>query len=379
MSTDVHQTAAMGRTRDPIVSPFPVIRTGLATWDQRRLPADEFARRARSAEDVCRSAGVEALVVLAHASDPAPVTYLTNFRPTARIAAVILVPGRRPVLLAGMGGRREEAYQRSVAWIADLAPQPLSAGALRRILEDRGVTSGRLGITGLEDLFTPEARHRFVADWAGFDLVALDGELAGLRRRKGVRELAVLAEADGVAREAVRAGARAFATGRSAFVAAAAIEHVARARGCGDVRLLVGQPDGSLRPVEDAARGDGSELLVSHTAVEFRGYWAERAFTAPWSRLPPDRDLRPLVSAVSSRLGPGGPCVLPGQGDVQFEVRGLGLDIVELPDLGSGWEELQVGDAISVVASRLVGGRIVLHSATRLVTETGSAPLWHGP
>lgn len=373
MSVAAHGTGPAASAFRPLVTMSPVVRTGLATRDLGRLPPDEFAARVRAAEEVCRAASLDALAVTAHAAHPAAVTYLTNFRPTARVGAVVIVPGHDPVLMAGMGGRRDESFQRTVSWTADLVPRPLTATTLLKVLEDRGVTAGRLGIAGLDYELPARDRERFTAGCAGFELVAVDAELAALRRRLSPRELSVLADADAIVREAAQAGLRTFTAGRSPALAAVAMERAARMRGCGDVRLLIGYPDGSLRPFE-AVEPMESELLVCHLAAEFRGYWAERAFTFPWSRLPPGADLRPVIAGMAT-LGPGSGCQLAPAGDVECALRALGIDPVDLPDEQRGWRVLEAGDAVSLVAAGVAGGRVVLHSDSFVITAAGPRPL----
>lgn len=381
-----------------LVTMTPAVRTGRACFDHRRLPRDEFVARARAVDALALDQRLSAVVVVANAATPGPVVHLTNYAPTAGVATVVLVPGHDPVLIAGRGGRREEPYQRDVTWVPILHQQPFGAEIVQRVLAERGVEGDRLGVAGLEDQVPARAAERFVAELGPFELVTVDDALATLRRDATVRESSVLGEVDAVLGASAQRGAAAFARHANPTRAALAIEDAAYARGCRDVRLLVGHADGSLRPfeaVDDRRQG----LFVCYVAAEYLGYWGERAVTFPWAGLPADADLRPVVDAVVAQLRPGarpGGLMAAHGGDpaagrdgdttagrggdmagaeVDLRLRGLGVELVELPDDRSGWVELRASDPVSVVASRRAGGAIVLHSRAALVGPDGPVPL----
>jgi hypothetical protein len=349
----------------------PAIRTGLAVFDGRRLPRDEFGARARAVTDLVRGHDLGAAVVVAHAATPAAAVYLTNFAPTARVAVVILVPGKEPVLMAGMGGRREAAYQRTVSWVHDLVHEPFSARAVRDVLAGRGVAGGPIGVAGLDDQLPVAARDRFVAEMAGFELVPLDREVARLRRPTTQRERLLLGEIDDLLRAAEARAVGAFR--RTSCPARAMLEadRYLRDEGVRDVRILLGRPDGSLRPLEHVD-GQTDGLLVSYLAVEYLGYWGECALTFPWSSLRPAADLRPLVAETVAALRPGPlPASPPTAEGTSVEVRGTGVELVGLPDADRCWEELEAGDVVSVVAGSIAAGRVLLHSRTCVVGVEG--------
>lgn len=368
-----------------LVTMTPAIRTGRACFDNRRLPRDEFVRRVRAVEALAEDEALAAVVVVASAASPGPVVHLTNLEPTAGAATVVVVPGRDPVLMAGRGGRREEPYQRDVSWVPALVQRPFGADSVRPVLADRGVAAGRLGIAGLDDQVPAADRDRFVAAMGDFEIVPVDRQLSALRRRSSVRERSVLGELAAILDAALQVGVEAYAARADAGRAALAVEEAAYGLGCRDVRLLLGHPDGSLRPFEGAGEGAGGgaggPVFSCYAAAEFLGYWAEQAATAPWVRVPPGNDLRPVVDAACARLRPG---VRPdelsragGAGEPEVMVRGLGNEIVDLPDASSGWDELCDGDAVSIVAVRIVGGCPLLHSRFCFVGPDGPIPPAH--
>lgn len=364
-----------------IVTMEPVVRVGRAAWDQRLLPRDEFAARLRAALDAARLAGLDALVVFGHAARSECLTYLTNFVPSARWGTLVAVPGREPALLAGLGGQREEPYQRTVTWVRDLVHAPLSGATLQQVLADRGVTSGRLGVVGLRQLMPADRVADIEAGLASWDLVPLDAALAALWRVTGPRERAVLADATAILEQARQQAVREFSAGRSVTRAAAAADRLARLHGCRDVRILIGAADGSLRPYQ-GVRADGeSGVLVAYLAAEWLGYWAELAFSYPPGALAPEPDLSVALARASRRVAPG---VRPEQlragfTEGELHVRGLGLSLTELPDHPAGWDALRVGDVISLLAARQEEQRVILHSTVVAVAADGGRPLQAWP
>ena len=360
-----------------IVTMEPAVRVGRAAWDQRLLPRDEFAARLRAALDAASQAGVDALVVFGHAARSECLTYLTNFVPSARWGALVAVPGREPVLLAGLGGQREEPYQRTVTWVRDLVHAPLSGATLRQVLADRGAAPGRLGVVGLRQLMPPDRVADIEDGLAGWKLVPLDAELAALWRVTGPRERAVLATAAAVLEQARQQAVGEFSASRSVTRAAAAADRLARLRGCRDVRILIGSGDGSLRPYQ-GARADGeSGTLVAYLAAEWLGYWTELAFTFPHSVPAAGNGLRAALSRATRQAVPG---VRPEQlragcTEGELHVRGLGLSITELPDRPAGWDALRAGDVISLLAARREEQRVILDSTVVAVAADGGRPL----
>lgn len=363
----------------------PVIRTGRSCFDRRRLPRDEYVRRVREVERLARAERLAAVVVVANAASPGAVVHLANLAPTAGAATVVVVPGGDVVLMAGRGGRREEPYQRDVTWIPSLLQRPFGADSVRHVLGERGVAAGRLGIAGLDDQVPARVRDRFLAEMGDFELVPVDRQLAELRRHVGVRACAVLGEAATILDDALERGAQAFAMSGVPARGALAVEEELYARGCRDARLLLGRPDGSLRPFE-AVDDRAGQLFACYAAAELLGYWSERAATvaAPGagSRLGPD--LERVVDAVVGGLRPGAdpPVVARAAVDrlgigepVDVHVRGLGSELLDLPDPAGGWADLQAGDPVSVVAAGRADGHLVVHGRPVVVDAAGPRPL----
>lgn len=366
----------MTRAVTEIVTMEPVIRVGRAAWDQRLLPRDEFTARLNAATAVARQAGVDALVVFGHAARSECLTYLTNFAPTARWAALAVVPDREPAMLAGLGGRREEPYQRTVSCINDLVHAPLSGSTIRGMLAERGAVTGRLGVAGLDFLPAgPQADIRSALEQ--FQIVALDAKLSPLWRRTSDRELAVLAEAAAILQDAKVQAVRAFSASGSAPVAAAAADRVARLRGCRDMRILIGHQDGTLRPYEGVRDNKQADVLVAYLAVEWLGYCAELAFTHPLAASAGEADLHAGLSRAcrAASLGARPAELQTGFIEGELHVRGLGLSVTELPDDESGWDELRAGDAVSLLAIASRDDATILASELIVIGASGAQPL----
>ena len=367
----------MTRILDPLLTMEPVVRVGRAAWDQGLLPRDEYTARLAAVQAVAGRVDLGALIIFGHATRSECLTYLTNFIPSARWGALVVVPGAEPALLAGLGGAREERYQRTVTWVRDLIHAPLSGATLRQALADRGAPAGRIGVVGLQQLLPADRVADIEAGLSQWQLVPVDAEMAALWRAPGPRARAAVAATEQILRLARQHAMHAFGNCGSPSRAAAAADRVARMSGCRDVRILIGAGDGSLRPYEGVRADTGTPVLTCYLAAERLGYWAEIGFSYPLAGLA-DRVLDGhALLAVADQARPG---ARYGQLAAAFDggdlhVRGLGLSIAELPDQASGWDELRAGDVVSLLTVRRPDAGIVLGGSVLVVTEHGGAPL----
>ncbi len=359
----------------------PAIRTGRSCFDRSRLPRDEYARRMRQVETLARAEDLAAVVVVANAATPAPVVHLANLAPTAGDATIVVVPGAGAVLMAGRGGQREEPYQRDVTWIPTLLQRPFGPESVRQVLAGRGVLSGRLGIAGLEDQVAVRVRDRFVEELRDYEMVPVDRALAALRRCLSVRERSVLGELDAMLQDALEEGAVVFREAGVPALAALMVEDELYARGCRDVRLLVGWPGGSVRPLEAVDDRPGTQFAC-YAAAELLGYWAERAATVVGAGTRAAEQRCRLVGVVDDavmQLRPGADpeavARAAREDEVDVLVRGLGTELVDLPRPESGWTELRPGDVVSVLGVERSGGVPALESRTAVVGAGGPAHL----
>jgi hypothetical protein len=130
------------------------------------IPAELYERRIELARERAEQAGYDALIVYADREHFANLAYLTGYDPRFEEALLILVPGRRPVLVVGNEGLAYSAVspvelERVLYQTFSLPGQPRATSKpLRDLLEEVGLARGQIvGISGwkyFEPIEAPE-------------------------------------------------------------------------------------------------------------------------------------------------------------------------------------------------------------------------------
>jgi hypothetical protein len=284
-----------------MISMEPVLKRGFASWDRAVLPDDEFALRVEAVRGALGEAGLEALVIVNYSLlgvmvDYADMAYLSGLQS----GGALLVTRQGDPTFVSFGGGRELAFMRTSTWLPIVPGAGKAFDVLRDQLRSRGVTGGAIGTVGATDL-PPEVAARVAAALEGYELRPFDAPFRALRTVKRPRELLAMRLAYSIAAAAVAAGITAFASGgdnRSAMLEA---ERLARARKARDVRVLASMGGPELRPWEGRLEGRHAPLRL-WVAVQYQGYWAEAAGTAP---MPADAAAERVVRAMQSTVRAG--------------------------------------------------------------------------
>ncbi|HLH69791.1 MAG TPA: M24 family metallopeptidase [Candidatus Dormibacteraeota bacterium] len=259
----------------------PVLRRGRSVWNQVTFPSDEFQERVRGVRGMLSDGGMRALLVVGGGERYQDIAYLTNLVPLMPWTVVVLPVEGEPAIIAGIGGGREIPFVRTCTWVADVRVAPSLGVGMAQILRERGIEAGRVAVAGFEEHLPVALYDEVVGHLSGYELVAIDDRLAAIRRRKRARELGAMAEAGRIAQLAGLAAVQAFGRGGSNAEAVVAAERAARTAGAHDVRVLCNlEVADALWPYE-APSTVRNVPLCAYIAVEYEGYWADRAFTSP--------------------------------------------------------------------------------------------------
>ncbi|HLH99038.1 MAG TPA: M24 family metallopeptidase [Xanthobacteraceae bacterium] len=253
----------------------PSTMIGAYSFEQDRVPRDEFQIRLNTLNEIMDRKGFKAMLVYGDAREHSDLAYLTNFIPRHRWALALLPRQGEPRLLVSMSSRDMPA-QRLMTWI----PEVLSAWNWETAFDpwlaglkiDDGADIGAVRF----DLMRP-ALFQSIEKSLGnrFRLVEADAG-AGARRTRP-RELSLIREACAVARSAAAYFLQAWHDGGGTETAALAGERRARALAAQDARTLVSFDEGrTLAPFCGAfAPKSTARRLLGYVAVKHRGYWAE--------------------------------------------------------------------------------------------------------
>lgn len=361
-----------------------VLKRGRTVWDRALLPEDEYIERVRGVRRVAGDAGLDAVVSVGHTTHSGNFTYLSGSVPPIGWMGIVLGRDAGPVLVSG-GGSRDLPFLRTQTWIEDIrTSRSLFAGpaeAVSAVLADMVDAGARVGLVGAREDLAPAAYTELLDVLASYEVVEVDGLLAGLRAAKRPREQLALQRSLDIARAAVAAAVAAFEDGASTSAALIEAERMVRLRGARDARVLGSLHGQELAPVEEH-RDDRADRLVVYCGAEYLGYWAQacagegtaarRAVDAMVAAAEPDGVATALVAAAIDEL-PG------GEADVALSYglgAGIGLDLTEPPVLRPGSEDRLVeGAVVALQVVTVEDGRLTCAGETIRVDADGIALL----
>lgn len=252
----------------------PAIVIGSYTWDEDRLPRDEFASRRAELDRLMDAQGWTAMLIHGDARDHGALAYYTNFIPRLRWAMALVPRHGEPRLLVSMSARDMPAMK-PMTWIADLRTGWDWAGGfdtwLAALAPEGAAPLGTLGFEVIAaDLFAAVERslgNRF----------RLDDAQPFLPRERPLRPREMALARDGAAaiKNAAAAMAGAWRQGQGNEAAVLAGERAARRRAAQDVRTLASR-DGGRTLVPFQGHFDArSDPFLAYLAVKSAGLWAD--------------------------------------------------------------------------------------------------------
>jgi Xaa-Pro aminopeptidase len=291
----------------------PSIMIGAYTWDQDRLPRDEFAIRAAELDRVMDKHGWKAMFIHGDAREHSALAYYTNFVPRLRWALALIPREGEPRLLVSMSSRDMPAMKLTT-WIGDVLCgwqwESAFDGWLAGLKGEGPIGVGTIGFEFIQPRLLRSV-DRSIGE--RIRLNAADG-FGSAERALRPRELSLVREACSVARAAARAIVKSWRGGEGAETAVLAGERTARAMAAQDVRTLVSLDGGrTLVPFRGEFKAKTGPL-VAYIAVKVMGYWAELFVTV-------EEGASKLLPGVQSGLDALKTGVRPGVTGVQLHAQ----------------------------------------------------------
>jgi len=284
----------------------PSIIIGSYTWDQDRLPRDEFQIRMAGLHRVMDENGWKAMLIYGDAAEHIDLAYFTNFIPRLRWGMGLIPREGEPRVLASMSPRDVPAMK-LMTWIPDLlSGWNWEAGFdpwLARLNADAPIDIGSVRF----DLMRPPLMRSLEKSLGNrFRLHEADAAVAACRAPRP-RELSTIRQASKMVETGAATFLQAWREGKDVEAAALAGERSARLHAAQDVRTLVSFDSGrTLGPFRGTFETK-SDPLVGYIAVKHMGYWADifvSAASAP-SELQPR--VEAALEAMLQAAGPGMP------------------------------------------------------------------------
>lgn len=285
-------------------SVHPSIVIGAYTWDEDRLPRDEYQIRSADLTRAMDREGWKAMFIYGDAREHSALAYYTNFVPRLRWAMALIPRDGEPRLLASMSSRDVPAMK-LMTWIPDVGSGwQWESGFDGWIAGLKGEGTIRVGTVGF-DVIQPRL-FRQVERSIGerIRLAPADG-FESTARAMRPRELSLVREACAVVKAAARAMVQASRGGAGAETAALAGERTARSMAAQDVRTLVSLDGGrTLVPFRGEFQANTGSL-VAYIAVKVMGFWAELFVDAAERSKDPVPGGRSALDALKTGIRPG--------------------------------------------------------------------------
>ena len=257
----------------------PSIVIGSYTWDQDRLPRDEFQIRLDALHRVMVANGWQAVLIYGDAAEHAALAYFSNFTPRLRWGMALLPRQGEPRLIAAMSPRDIPAT-RLMTWIEDVHSEANFKDALDSWLaqftgsEPFGIGAARL------DLMRPPLFQRLEKSLGHrFRLHAADAAIAACRTARP-RALSLIRAASDLVQTTAGAFVKSWRGGVGIEAAALEAERTARLRTAQDVRMLTSLDGGRTFSPFRGSFEKTAKSLAAYVAVKHMGYWADTFVSA---------------------------------------------------------------------------------------------------
>jgi Xaa-Pro aminopeptidase len=373
-----------------------VLKRGSSTWDEQKMPREEFQARLDAVRDAMASDDLDALVIYGDNYSFADLCYLTNYFPKVR-GGIAVVPRQGPLALLLNIGSRDVPFAKSLTWVEDVRASGQVGRDGAALLQEKGLAKAKIGLADSGMGFPLPQLEEMKSALPEVEWHASDSLVQRLRLQKSPRELAALGEAGRVLSQLCDEAGGVIRRGRQEYEIVADIDRLARDKGVEDIRILVG--DQRLQPPGAKMTGKMGDHWALYLAIQHERYWVEAGRTYILSG---DGKLQgayqraqQIVAHLARQLRPGGSVAAIDEtaraelgefyatASVYGLGNGIGLNQWEAPFLSDG-EARQMGAVISdapslqqnmTLALRVVletEGKIILFGNTYQVSAEGS-------
>ena len=263
-------------------------------------------------------------------------------------------------------------------WIDDVRITQEPGRAIAHVLGNHGVSSGRIGVAGLDDIAAPAHVAELGAAAPGLQLVVATDEFDAVRAVKSPEELANLEETSAILRTVFAALEAELRPGTLVRDVLAEAHRLCRQHGCVDgIAMLARTPSGTFTHGADEPLDPDDVIVIDLEWGGPSGYWLElrrcysfgpppdavrRFFEARVETFEACREvMRPGASSediLTARDRVYGKHGLTAEGSVLYSAHGIGIDSLEPPWVPGKHRELLDGMVVS------------LHPDARLDDET---------
>ena len=266
--------------------------------------------------------------------------YYTDFLVIFYRQVVVVFPESEPVLFAYSEIARQAAALRSS--IKDCRFTEDLIGDTARLLRERGISDGRIGIS-LEML--PAGWHKFFErEFPGVEWFETHDRIMEIRFRRSLEEMEIFRKGALLGDGGFESAVKMIRPGVTEHEIVAAIEQDARARGAEAHFTLIGSGkftfgDGNRLPLPYAPsqrKVEEGDSIVMEITPRYEGYWTQLVRTVNVGK--PNRDLEKMQRVCCAAIKEGLTCFKPGKTvkDVVLAMDSYVADCGYLPKPPSG-------------------------------------------
>jgi hypothetical protein len=252
----------------------PSIVIGAYTWDQDRLPRDEFQIRMDALHRAMDANSWKAAIIYGDAAEHAALAHFGNYTPRLRWGMALLSRHGDPRLVVAMSPRDLPAM-RLMSWIEDIHSEANLKNALdswfARFGGSEPIDIGAAGLDMMRPRLFTALENRLLNR---FRLHPADAAIAACRTARP-RALSLVRTSSELVRTAAETLVKSWRSGMGSDAAALEAERTARLRAAQDVRILTSLDDGrTFSPFRGSFERHG-KALAAYLAVKYLGYWAD--------------------------------------------------------------------------------------------------------
>src|SRR5262245_61196576 len=131
----------------------PTLRLGRDLWDRQAMPIEEFRGRADRLRAAMAERGLDALLLYGNdLNGCGHPTYLANYIVKLPFAALVVLPRAGDAALMFQGATRGRSAAQATTWIEDVRPCWNMAETCVAVLNERGLTTARIGLAAMPRL-----------------------------------------------------------------------------------------------------------------------------------------------------------------------------------------------------------------------------------
>jgi Xaa-Pro aminopeptidase len=373
----------------------PVLKHGGLFSDWDLLPRPMFADRYARLQAAIAAAGDDAWLIYGDAQRYGDVAYVSHFVPRLRSVLVLVPKTGKPDLLASIGSRDIPA-SKILTWFEEMRPYTRLPGEAVKLVNDRGLGTGRIGLVGTRASLPIAEWDAIAAELPSVVWTERDAQYAALRRTKDPAEDGALRRAADAVAVAMREAEQALRPGRTVREATAQIDRVLRFAAAEDIRILIASGAGAgigLRPPDERLLAEGDTVLL-HIQLEVQRYWSQASRTfvlgeaSDAQRALTERANAALAAMQAALRGGARAATVAAAaktvlGDGLFAVAqdyglgsGIGLDAHEPPTIAlDSTETIPDDGALSLHVVLHAGGNGAVAGNTILVRNGAATPL----